>query len=151
MDAKDIESAICRMYRWKAMIWLPQCRVGVGFGEDAERVMDLWGIQVSKPWTRVAIEIKVSRGDFRRDVANRLKQRRARLLVNEFYYAAPVGLLTPEDMPEWAGLIEVKSILGADFCAGIRFPAPWFDSSAPTWRFVAAIARRTNREAGVAV
>jgi hypothetical protein len=108
VKAKDIEQAICNHF-WRGMLWFPQLRVGTGFGHDAERTMDLFGIQPLSPWDRICVEIKVSRGDFRRDIRQPMKQRRARLLANQFFYAAPKGLLTAEDLPTWAGLIEVDA------------------------------------------
>jgi hypothetical protein len=142
VNAKDIETIICRY--WRGLLWFPQLRIGTGFGHDAERTMDLWGMKPTAPWDRVCVEIKVSRGDFRRDINAPMKQRRARMLANQFYYAAPAGLLTPEDMPTWAGLIEVNPEETADeyACISIPLPAPRFDSSAPTWRFLAVFARK---------
>ncbi|OHB80872.1 MAG: hypothetical protein A2W31_11490 [Planctomycetes bacterium RBG_16_64_10] len=145
MTANDIEQAVRRMDCWQAMIWLPQMRVGTGHGGDGERTMDLWGIEPSGRNRRVSIEIKVSRGDFFRDVSNRMKQRRSRMLSNEFYYAGPEGLLTADDVPQWAGLIEVGTEADGRLYGRHVIPAPWFDSSAPTWRFVASLARRVAK------
>jgi hypothetical protein len=127
-----VRSALCDLY------WLTEVRGGCGFGPDSERTIDLWGISTKRPNTHLSVEIKISRGDFRRDLKKPLKQRRARLVANQFYYATPAGLLKPSDLPPWAGLIEVSE----DFNARIEVPAPWFDSSPPTWSFVASLVRR---------
>jgi hypothetical protein len=135
MKANDIEQAIRKD---PGYFWIPQCRVGCGFGDDGERTVDLWGISTKRPYNHLSIEIKVSRGDFFRDVKNPLKQRRSRMMANQFWFAAPVGLLTAADLPIWGGLMEV------DEFGNVRYevPAPWFDSSPPTWSFVASIVRR---------
>ena len=127
-----------------ADIWLSELRVGCGYGPDSERIMDLWGISTKRPFVHIAVEIKVSRGDFRSDLRSPLKQRRARLFANLFYYAAPSGLLTASDLPPWAGLLEVASGVGCY----IKVKAPWFDSSPPTWSFVAHLLRIHGRDKG---
>ncbi len=158
MKSHDIESAVIDIFQ--DYCWFPQMRVGCGFGNDGERTMDLWGISPKRPFLHMAVEIKVSRNDFTRDLRSPLKQRRTRMLANQFYYAAPQGILKPEDMPIWAGLIEVadRDFMGnPGFSAGITHPAPWFDSSPATWSFVAHLARmcwkerdaRERRERGI--
>ncbi len=129
---------------WQGMWWIPQCRVGCGLGQDGERTMDLWGITSKRPYLHVAIEVKTSRSDYFRDLRQPLKQRRARLAANQFFFAAPSGILTAEDLPPWAGLIEVgpdpDAILPIKVATVV--PAPWFDSSPPTWSFLAYLVRR---------
>ena len=124
------------------IIWLPQQRMGCGWGNDFERTIDVFGIATTKPNTRFAVEIKLSRSDFRADMRCPIKQRRARLISNKFYYLAPEGILTPQDMPLWAGLAIVK-----DGVVRVEFEAPWQETSAPTWRLVAQLARELSRVA----
>jgi len=121
----------------RGMTWLPQLRMGCGFGNDFERTIDVFGISTCKPWTRIAVEIKLSRNDFWSDMRQPLKQRRARLIANKFYYLAPEGILQPEDMPLWAGLAVVKD----ESTIRVALEAPFQETSAPTWRFLAQIAR----------
>jgi len=129
--------------REKDVVWLPQQRMGCGFGNDFERTIDVFGISMCKPWTRFAVEIKLSKSDFQADIKQPMKQRRARMIANKFYYLAPEGLLAPDDMPLWAGLAVVKGEW-----IHIELEAPYMETSAPTWRFLAQIARRAAR-AGV--
>jgi hypothetical protein len=138
--ADQIESIVRGMHEFGKFLWLRQLRGGTGWGPDGDRTMDLWGIHDGKPWERVCIEIKVIRSDFRRDVADPIKQRRGRLVTNQFYYAAPPGTIPKNELPIWAGLIEIDETRRK-----IEVPAPWFDSSAPTWRFLAQIARTVAR------
>ncbi len=154
LTAAEIVSAIStNPYdgKLRGMFWVPQCRVGCGFGQDGERTIDLWGITTNRPYWHTAIEVKVSRGDFSRDIRSPLKQRRARMMANEFYFAAPHGLLTASDLPIWAGLIEVRVTQEPVFNqAFVSIPAPVFDSSPPTWSFVASLVRRFSGEAAKA-
>lgn len=53
---------------------------------------------------RTAIEIKVSRADFRRETEE--KRRAWRTIVNRFIYAAPVGLIPRDELPAGCGLWE---------------------------------------------
>jgi hypothetical protein len=143
MTEFSITKLLCKHEYWdstQGIVWLPQQRMGCGYGNDFERTIDVFGISTCKPWTRFAIEIKVSRSDFKADVCCPMKQRRARLIANKFYYLAPQGLLTPEDIPIWAGLAEV---VGEHI--DVTVEAPWQESSAPTWRMVAQLARRAAR------
>ena len=142
MNAREIEAAIKADF-W-GYWWFPQLRVGCGQGDDGERTMDLWGISSKRPYPHIAVEIKTSRGDFTRELRSPLKHRRARLFANLFYFATPQGLLTAADLPPWAGLIEVSNK------AIIAIPAPWFDSSPPTWSFVAHLARKFGAAASAA-
>lgn len=53
---------------------------------------------------RVAFEIKISRGDFKRDT---LDKRRAWMeAAHQFAYVAPKGLITKEELPQGCGLLE---------------------------------------------
>jgi hypothetical protein len=55
------------------------------------------------PW--VGYEIKISRGDMRRELLDPGKRRFGVAMCNEFYFAAPQGLLKPEEIaynePDW--------------------------------------------------
>ena len=55
----------------------------------------------------VDVENKVSRGDFMRDIRKRKHRmiKRGTYPANFFYYACPEGLINPEEVPEYAGLL----------------------------------------------
>ena len=53
---------------------------------------------------RTAIEIKISRGDWMRELNNPEKNAWAREACHEFYYCAPVGVIKEEELPEKTGL-----------------------------------------------
>lgn len=140
--ADEIADAIRRA--WWGLYWFRELRIGIGYAADANRYLDLWGISPAreKRYRRVAIEIKTSRNDFTRELRIPGKREWAVYHSNEFYFAAPPGVLTPDDMPYPCGLLEVDE-------AGtvvIAKPAAERDTDRPTWRFVAALARRLKAD-----
>lgn len=63
---------------------------------------------------RIALEVKVTRADFKRDTA---EKRAAWFAVSDrFAYVAPVGMIQPEEVPEGCGLMEFnpEAIFGND-------------------------------------
>jgi hypothetical protein len=82
---------------------------------------DLW--EVTKPGYGVEYEVKVSRGDFFADASKQCWVRvdgkrqprvkhydlRDRLphAPSRFYFVVPAGLVRLDEIPEWAGLIEI--------------------------------------------
>jgi len=95
-------------------------------------------LQVTKAGYWVEYEIKVSRADFKADARKQVtagryssRHRTAPLKhdllrtgstrgPNRFYYVTPLGLITPEELPEFAGLIEVN----IDWDKRRRWPHP---------------------------
>lgn len=74
-----------------------------------------WSMRDSIPQRRIdalifastgvtAVEIKVTRADFKRETEE--KRRAWRAVTNRFVYAAPVGLLRPDEIPAGCGLWE---------------------------------------------
>ena len=110
----------------------------LAFCQGARRC-DLWTISAnsSAGFKARAYEIKISRADFRRDTA--VKQREARLFSDQFYYVTPVGLIRPDDVPDWAGLIEYT-----DGVFKTIVPAPYRDKDAPTWELVVSLIRNSG-------
>jgi len=53
--------------------------------------------------TRRAFEIKISRGDFLRELNNPQKYQWCRQYFHEFWYVAPKGVIKTEELPEGAG------------------------------------------------
>lgn len=103
------------------------------------RRCDFWTISAngSAGFDAIAYEIKISRADFRRDSAS--KQRQARLFSDRFFYVTPLGLVTPEEVPDWAGLIELNS--GK---LRTRVHAPRRDKDAPTWQLLVSLIRNSG-------
>lgn len=110
----------------------------LAFSGGARRC-DFWTISPngSSGFLAIAYEVKISRGDFKRDHSG--KQREARLFSDRFYYATPAGLIDKAEVPDWAGLIEFD---GAGLT--VRVPAPLRDKSCPTWELVVSLIRNSG-------
>lgn len=106
---------------------------------DGARRCDFWCISAnsSAGFLATAYEIKISRSDFKRDT--HAKQREARLFSDRFYYVAPVGLIRPEELPDWAGLMEFD---GEKLSRKVH--APHRDKDAPTWQLVVSLIRNSG-------
>lgn len=104
------------------------------------RRCDFWTISAnsSAGFKARAYEIKVSRADFRRDTS--MKQRESRLFSDQFFYVTPAGMVKPEEVPDWAGLIEY-----ADGHLKTIIQAPYRDKDAPTWELVVSMIRNSGR------
>lgn len=152
MKTADLMTALRWYNRCKGALFLTELRAGAGYGTDSQRRIDAWSIQTapSKGNHRVAYEVKASRGDFTRDLRQPQKQRPARLLSNQFYYVAPQGLIKPEDLPLWAGLLECKQPEAASgqFYLTRTVDAPFFETEPPSWRFVVSLIRHAAKHSG---
>lgn len=100
---------------------------------------DFWTLhcQSGKNYQAIAYEIKVSRADFRRD--SHKKQREARLFSDQFYYVTPPGLIKLEEVPDWAGLIEIHGETRKHIHS-----APIRDKDMPSWELVVSIIRNSG-------
>lgn len=101
---------------------------------------DFWTLHThaGKGYRATVFEVKVSRSDFNRD--SHKKQREARLFSDEFYYVTPPNMLELEEVPDWAGLIEIHN--------GKRkfiHSAPVRDKDAPSWELIVSIIRNSGR------
>jgi hypothetical protein len=112
---------------------------------NPEQRIDLWVINCykSKNFEKTAFEVKVSRSDFLAEIKNPHKRRQALELTNHFYFAAPRGLIKPDEIPEECGLVEIKE--GSLLCRWVK-KAPYREVGEPTWGFTAALARRIQKQ-----
>lgn len=152
MTALDVIDGLRGKHR--SWICVEELRLSSGFGNEGR--IDLWCINPapSSGCRATAYEVKVSRGDFRRDSA--FKQRGARLFADEFYYATPPGLVTKDEIPDWAGLVEVHSGGPIPDHMHQRYggrthywpevrtivQAPKMDKHAPSWGLVVSLLRK---------
>lgn len=114
------EHAIYRRYRLDG----PSARFYVGRYEGleiADAVPEGWNPSAAKFTRRIdalmrdaqgytAVEIKVTRADFKRDTEE--KRRAWRAHTRRFIYATPKGLLTPDEVPAGCGLWEFEAGYG---------------------------------------
>ncbi|MDR1911590.1 MAG: MmcB family DNA repair protein [Helicobacteraceae bacterium] len=138
-----------------------EIRVGTGFKRLSQRRIDFLAISTRNGNDVIGIEIKASRGDYKKDIQDTEKQKALRCFCNDFYYAAPAGLIEKNELPAWAGLIEVRTDAdkyksysdkyfedGDGVLAGyIRFTiaAPHLHNNPPTWGLVAEIIRKYKK------
>ena len=107
--------------------------------------IDLWVINCfqSKGLLKIAFEIKVSRSDFLHERNNPDKRQPALMLSNQYYFAAPKGLIKPEEIPPECGLVEMQPDKQTLLWT---IKAPMRETEEPTWRFVTSILREAKGE-----
>lgn len=132
MEADAVIEALVK--RHSKEIWATE----LAFDGGARRC-DFWALSAhaSKGFRAVAYEVKISRSDFKRDSYE--KQRQARLFSDQFYYATPPGLLEKDQIPDWAGLVEIRSGKAVNVVQ-----APLRDKDGPTWQLVASLIRNSG-------
>jgi hypothetical protein len=171
----DIIDALRRLHPTHEGQWcfIDELRLGVGYSKaTCEQRIDAFATHCWTPYERVAYEVKASRSDFLREMKKPRKRARGLLLSNEFFFAAPAGLIKPEEVPPECGLYEVswgswevtrylvsedreehtghwdsrwEAVRKEGFVAKVKVPAPFRDSYPPTWNFVAAVMRRMQK------
>lgn len=171
----DVVDALRRLHPTHDGQWcfIDELRLGVGYSKSTcEQRLDALATHCWTPYERVAYEVKTSRSDFLREMKKPAKRKRGLMLSNEFFFAAPAGLIAPEEVPPECGLYEVSwsyrntnqhFVANADegpgyhgghyeydrverFVAKVKVPAPHRDSYPPTWNFVAAVMRRMQNQ-----
>jgi hypothetical protein len=132
------------MYPVEDYAFFGELRIGTGFaGKDSSgQRFDAYIVHYLKGKRNetTCFEIKVSRQDFQHELSNPNKRRAGQRLSNKFYFVTPKDLVKPEEIPVDCGLMEVDENGAID----IKIPAPYVDVAAPTWEFLAAVARRVN-------
>lgn len=128
-----------------AELFFVEVRAGAGYGGVSQRRIDAWALHPhpSRSNCRTSYEIKVSRGDFLKELKDPRKRKAGLLFSNEFYFAAPKGIIRVGEVPPEAGLIEiVDNVRGSEvYNWNVVVAAPWRDTPPPSWRFVASLLR----------
>ena len=134
-------------------IIFPELRLGSGYCGIAQRRIDMFVISSNAGNETTAFEIKASRGDFKHDVQDDLKQRGARLYANKFYYVCPKDMIKVEEVPLWAGLMyydfekyEETSEKDRKWLFQERVSAPLHPKYPPSWGLICAMVRHINRD-----
>jgi len=86
----------------------------------------------SRGYKRIAYEIKRSRGSFLHEIKHPEKRRPVMQQVDQFFFAAPKGMIKPAEVPEGTGLVEVSP----EGLVRTKKRAPELGSPAPTWHLV---------------
>ncbi len=150
MPASEVLRCLGFEYPSPEWAFFGELRLGTGWsygntdGLKIEQRLDAFAMNTwpSKGFHRIAFEIKVSRADFRHEIARPDKRACALTLANYFYFATPQGLVKPEEIPEECGLIEIKPTGGRI----VTVRAPFREVDPLPTRFVASLARRIDRE-----
>lgn len=148
VSADDVRRALRRWFCAPYWFWAEE----LSLGDWGQRRIDGFALRLVSGdkrdhtyyLTSWAIEIKVDRGDFARELADPAKRRPAMFLANTYWFAAPAGMIKPHELPENAGLIEVHDH------GRLTFPVDAVHSSAehPDWKLVASLARAHLRMNG---
>jgi hypothetical protein len=150
MDSKLIHKALREMYAavGDGSSYVEEFRAGTGYAPGSERYLDAWviGCYPSSGLVKTAIEVKISRSDFGREIKNPTKRDSALRISNLFYFATPKGLIAEKELPDDCGLIEVDALTGK---ASITVEAPFREIGVPSWVFVASLARRAAKSSNI--
>jgi hypothetical protein len=107
-----------------------------------DTIVDALAIQHARGPNLVRIfEIKTSRADFLSELKNPRKRINAMELANDFYFAAPVGIIKEKEVPEGCGLAEVHR--GGKVY--VTLEAPHSASESPTWPLVVGILKAISK------
>lgn len=155
LDGKAIVAILDRYHRpadrW---LFLAELRPSTGFAGGEARRVDAWAMHCwpSEGFTRTSYEVKVSRADFLRELKEPKKRRFGLLVSNHFYFVTPPGVAKVTEIPPECGLIEIHrdwvrerrvgSRQVGDWCLNWIVEAPHRDTPAPSWRFLASLARQ---------
>lgn len=117
---RGLQNMLATKFNSRGSLCVPNCEA---FGWEADL------IRVSSRLFSAEYEIKVSTADFRHDAAKRWKHvaledggdERGRLGMapNHFWYVAPAGIIPADEVPRYAGLIE---IVGHDITPRVKAP-----------------------------
>lgn len=134
--------------RQRSNVIFPELRLGSGYNDIAQRRIDLFIISSAQGNLTTAFEIKVSRADFLKDIKDNLKQRGARLYASNFYYVAPKNMIKVEEIPLWAGLIEIDldKCLKGEYCQQITVPAPLHNRNNASWGLICSLVRNVRKD-----
>ena len=108
MTAAEVKIALATKHSPPEWASFSELRDGTGW--SALRSYDFWTIRCwggSGGSTAIAYEVKVSRGDFLKELQQPDKRKSAECYSHECYFAAPAGLIKPEEVPIGWGLLEV--------------------------------------------
>lgn len=99
MTANDIVEAL--KHKHAEDIFIPQCKTGPSFGNQALGIFDAW--VMLKSWANsnfIGYEVKVDRSDF----VNDNKWPKYLPYCNSFYFVCPKDVIKESEVPEGAGL-----------------------------------------------
>jgi len=95
-------------FRSPAFVLLPQVRNGTGYARTKERWADAIAVSVypSRGLSLTGLEIKVTKSDWRKELANPDKAAPIQKYCRYWYVVAPKGIIPPSEVPDTWGLLE---------------------------------------------
>lgn len=147
--AKEVLDILEKRHLPPEWIFIRELRIGTGYvgrawNSKSGIYIDGFALNCypSKSMQRIAYEVKVNRGDFLSELKNPEKREPFMRYANQFFFATPVGLVKPEEIPDEVGLIEIHG----DGFWKIKVKAPYRRTERPGWPLVASIARSLSAE-----
>jgi hypothetical protein len=138
MTTESVLARLRERYPWPEYVFFDELRLGTGWELNSAQAIDAWVLNTypSQAFTSIALEIKVSRGDFLKELKHPEKRQAALQLSSLFYFVTPEHMVGPAEMPEEVGLLWVgeKRIHEAKKPVR-RYPVP-------SWGFMASVCRR---------
>lgn len=144
MNAHEVKFALHKMF--PAPDWLAIEEFWI---QGFDRYVDLWAMRIQTPgnWNKKwsarvgylrihAFEIKVSRPDFLNELKHPAKSLAGQSHSNYFSFAAPRGIIEPEEIPRGFGFLEFSGSKGK----WLRDPI-YTQVEPPRWELVAALGR----------
>ena len=140
--ADRVYSLLAQRFPAPAHVLLAQVRNGTGFAR-AERTADAIAVSVypSRGLWLAGIEIKVSKQDWRKELAHPDKAHALEQYCKYWYVAAPKGVVPVDELPESWGLLECA---GNSISATVIAPAQ--NQTPPDMLLVASILRSASKE-----
>lgn len=129
----------------KNFITIREVRCGTGYRYQNKRSFDYMAISACEGNQVRGYEVKASRTDFLKDIKDPEKQKALRCFANLFYYVAPEGVIKKEELPPWAGLLEMYYREGEHWINQV-VGAPLQANFPPTWSFVAECIRNKSEQ-----
>jgi len=136
VTANDVLKGLETYYSNMGFTLVPEVSIAYGGERRADALVVGRGNE-----TAIAIEVKVSRQDFKHEMDNPEKRVVALEICSQYFFATPQGLVDPHDIPEECGLMELDK--GGKI--RVTVPAPHRRPGQPTWRLVGAVARALKR------
>jgi hypothetical protein len=165
VNSGDILGALRRRYKdGRNWLYAEEVRLGTGFdykgwawerGPDGrmrkvkqttkEQRIDAFAMScyAADIYIKIAFEVKVSRGDFLREIAEPVKRAGAMQLSNQFYFITPPKLVKVHEIPDDCGLMEAHNAL-----IRVVKRAPRRECAPPDWSFIASFMRNMAQAAG---
>ncbi len=148
MKSQDIIAVLRQHYGRAEQGWVffEELRLGTGWNSrlnpTIEQRIDGWAMNTwPSKMERLAFEIKVTAQDFKREMTQPSKREAAKQVSTAFYFVCPAKLIWYWQCPDDAGLIWIEGNK-----LNIIVPAPSIESVEPSWRFIASLARRIQKE-----